>query len=128
MDERVSGGLAAEKDSTFLRGEFMQLRDNVALWPPWRKSPSGSYRESDELSMSSENLPEAAILHEVKDHPLSPPSTGAQRLILITDQGSGNIFISSDAFRLQLSKKLQDYAGRTLREIGDLEIDAIEQI
>jgi hypothetical protein len=78
--------------------------------------------------MSSENLPEAAILHEVKDHPLSPPSTGAQRLILITDQGSGNIFISSDAFRLQLSKKLQDYAGHTLREIGDLEIDAIEQI
>ena len=106
----------------------MRLRDNVALWPPRRKSPGGSYRGSDELSISSENPPETVILHEVKDYPPRPPSTGAQRPILITDQGSGNIFIRSNAFRLQLLKKPQEYAGRTLREVGDLDIEAIEQI
>ena len=49
-------------------------------------------------------------------------------LSTIPQLGSGNIFIRSDAFRLQLLKKLQEYVGRTLREVGDLEIEAIEQI
>ena len=94
----------------------MRLRDVFHSWPPSRHG--GSYGGFETLSSA---IPETAILHEItvrKNYP--------SIIVFTTDQGEGTSSLkpdySSDAFRRQLINKLRECVGKSLGEIGALEI------
>ncbi len=103
----------------------MQLRYHPKMinrWPPRR--PVGGSAMGVHPCITIESLSEAAVMHRVADCPPLPPPTGAQGVILYTDQGTAVIVTTDDSiFREQLLQKLQACLGLSLQEIGDIGID-----
>jgi hypothetical protein len=102
----------------------MRLRHHPKIidqWPPRR--PVGSSYTDTYPRITIEPLSEAAVMHHVADCPPLPPPTGAQGVILYTNQGHGLIVAPDASFREYLFHKFQTCLGLSVREIGDVEID-----
>ena len=102
----------------------MQLRDHpkmIGRWPP-RRPVDGPYRGM-RPRITIEQLSETAVMQRVADCPPLPPPTGAQGIVLYTDQGPGLIVAPDASFREHLFQTFQTCLGLSVQELGDIEID-----